>query len=142
MAVVIPFHRRYKVNYLTETQFVTVNGKPFKIDHVKGTDKTSEEGMVGEVLHFVLVNYQPQLFQACGRPPLTNKDLRSLNRAITILEGEPKDALLNPKEGEDDRLQYVFESQDWEVVRSVVDVLGPILLIRNSPALEDCLGTD
>ncbi|MDA2936828.1 hypothetical protein MYX75_01010 [Acidobacteria bacterium AH-259-A15] len=122
------------MNYLTETKFVTVNGKSFRIEHVKATDKTTEEATVGEVLHYVLINYQPQIFQVCQRPPLNNKDLRCLNRALSVLEGEPQE--------EDGKRQYAFESQDWEVVRNVVDVLGPILLVRNSPALEDCIQAD
>ena len=117
------------MRYLADRPFVAANGKSFTITNVKGTDRIASEATVGELLHWLLNSYQPQVLLNLGQPPLGNADLRSLNRAIDILEGEPQEI-----DG-----YYRFEDQDFAVVKKVVIAMAPVLTPRNSPILEDLL---
>lgn len=110
------------MRYLPEEPFITVVGKPFRIQGVKGTAEDKEEASNSDMLHWLLSMYTPQ-----HGGHLVVGDIRKLNRVIETLEGEPEDGL------------YWIEDADFEVAEKVAVSMALALTPRNAPLIEDLL---
>lgn len=69
------------------------------------------------------------LYQPSQKFSLTMKQLRSLNRALDCLDGEPEDGY------------YVLDNEEFEVLRALVEQYAPAVLVaaRNAPVILDAL---
>ena len=77
------------------------------------------------IAKFLLGIYQPSQAFTLG-----TSQLRSLNKALDALEGEPEDGY------------YLLDEAEWALIKTVADGMGPhVLLIhaRNVPAIIDAL---
>lgn len=116
------------MKYLREEPFVMATGKPFEIEDADEGMKKHEAG-VGEFLKIVLNLYKPKT----GKMLETTGDLRSLNKAVDVLEGEAHDIV------GDDQF-WAFEDDHWKILRRVVQWVVPMVnFCRVAPDIEDLL---
>ena len=88
-------------------------------------EDTGEDATFPYILKRLMENYTPT-----DQLRLNIRDLRVLNRAIDALEREPEGGF------------YALETDEFDMVRRVLEHLGPALIggmARNAPALLDAL---
>jgi hypothetical protein len=112
------------MKYLIERPFVTVIGKPFRLQGARGDpEATTEEASVGEMLFWLLGAYTPQIVH----PPLVVADLRKLNRLLDLFERAPEEGY------------YAIEDSDIEILLRVAPQMASRISPRNAPLIEDVI---
>ncbi len=116
------------MKYLLEEPFVLATGKPFEIEDADEGMKLHEAG-VGEFLKIVLNLYKP----SPGKILETTGDLRSLNKAVDVLEAEEHQVVGDEK-------FWCFEDDHWKILRRVAQWVVPMVpFCRVAPDIEDLL---